>query len=153
MIYIGLFWGDFGLCLVKFNAQSTLVLGIGRAVIVTCLGGNMTIKETLNYSALFDFYGALLTQVQQDMVYDYIILNESFAEIASNRGITKQAVSDVLNRALKKLDYFEEKLNLVAKFKKILGRVDKVAAELFSDEATAKVVAERYKELIKSLED
>ncbi|MBR4270687.1 MAG: hypothetical protein IKQ31_03315 [Clostridia bacterium] len=113
----------------------------------------MTLEQMLYYGSLLDFYGALLTSAQHDIVYDYIILNESLAEIAQNKDITKQAVSDVLGRALKKLDSYENALHIVAKFKKVLNKVDKVAGGLIEDKDLAKAVAKEYRELIKSLED
>ncbi len=113
----------------------------------------MSIEDMLHYGALFDFYGSLLTDAQHDIVYEYITLNETLSEIAENKHITKQAVSDALGKALKKLDFYEDTLHLVAKFQNILAQVDKVALDLLDDEDLARRIGAKYKDLIKSLED
>jgi len=62
---------------------------------------------------LFDFYGALLTQHQQDCFAMFYSDDHSLSEISEELGISPQAVSDLLKRTTKKLEQYEAKLGLV----------------------------------------
>ena len=62
---------------------------------------------------LFDFYGALLTQHQQDCFSMFYSDDHSLGEIADELNISPQAVSDLLKRTMKKLEHYESKLGLV----------------------------------------
>ena len=65
---------------------------------------------------LFEFYGQLLTEKQQEILEDYCILDLSFGEISEELGISRQAVYDTIKRTEKQLDQYEEKLGLAARF-------------------------------------
>ena len=75
------------------------------------------LDEGFEISILFDFYGPLLSDRQQEFVRLYFCENCSLTEIASQSGVTKQAVSTGLKAAEKKLKNYEEKLGLVARWK------------------------------------
>ena len=64
---------------------------------------------------LFDFYGALLTEKQQEFYIMHHDEDCSLAEVGEAFNITPQAVADMLKRTDKKLNFYEEKLNLVKK--------------------------------------
>ena len=66
-------------------------------------------------SLLYDFYGQLLTEKQQEFIELYYGDDLSLAEIASICNVTRQAVHDTIKRAEKILNNYEEKLGLVAK--------------------------------------
>lgn len=70
----------------------------------------MQFGEIVRLSSLFDLYGALLSESQQDILNDYLLLNLTNSEIAENRGVTRQAVKDALDTGIKKLNFYEEKL-------------------------------------------
>lgn len=65
---------------------------------------------------LFEFYGQLLTEKQQEILQAYCILDLSFGEISEELGISRQAVYDTIKRSEKQLDQYEDKLGLVARF-------------------------------------
>lgn len=65
---------------------------------------------------LYDFYGKLLTQKQQEILSLYYEQDFSLAEIAEEYKVSRQAVHDILRRSEKILEDFEEKLGLVKKF-------------------------------------
>ena len=62
------------------------------------------------YLKLFDVYAPLLTEVQREICGQYYLYDLSLSEIAQEKGITKQAVSDTLKTCREQLCYYEEKL-------------------------------------------
>jgi len=73
---------------------------------------------------LYDFYGELLTEHQQN-VYEEAVYNDmSLSEIAEEYGISRQGVHDLIKRCDKILLGYEEKLHLVEKF---TGAKEKIA--------------------------
>lgn len=79
-------------------------------------GQERGIEERVELSMLYDFYGALLKENQQQMFEAYILDDFSISEIADDMGITRQGVHDAIKRATKQLREYEEKLGLVARF-------------------------------------
>ena len=65
---------------------------------------------------LLDFYGALLSPRQQQILDLYYEENYSLQEIAEELDISRQAVHDAAKKAEKALREFEEKLGLIARF-------------------------------------
>ncbi len=68
----------------------------------------------VNY--LFDIYGKLLTERQQEVLYFYFNENYTLGEIADHYKVSRQAVHDLIRRALKSIEKFEEKLGLYAAY-------------------------------------
>jgi len=75
------------------------------------------LEDTFEISILYDFYGPLLSEKQQKIVDLYHNENCSLTEIAEMTGVSKQAVSEALKRAEKSLIGYENKLNLVSRWK------------------------------------
>ncbi len=88
-------------------------------------------EEVLYYTELFDFYGTLLTEKQQDYFKDYYFNNLSLSEIAENHGITRNAIHNQLREVKEKLEYYEKNLQLVDKQEK----VKKIYLELTDERA------------------
>ncbi len=65
---------------------------------------------------LFDFYGDILTEKQQQLFDLYYNEDLSLAEIAEHVGITRQGVRDGIVRAEHILTETEQKLGLVARY-------------------------------------
>ena len=80
----------------------------------------MTIDDNLEVIRLIDTYGKLLTSKQYDIITNYYFDNLSLAEIGSNLGITRQAVSDSINKTEKILRGYEERLGIISKEEKII---------------------------------
>ncbi len=72
--------------------------------------------KDLKISYLLDFYGEMLTGPQREMVEAYYNADLSLAEIAGERGITRQGVRDAIKRAEQQLFEMEEKLGLAKRF-------------------------------------
>lgn len=64
--------------------------------------------------ALFERYGALLTERQKEVVDLYLRSDWSLAEIATNHGTSRAAVHDIVRRSLQALQGYERRLGLLA---------------------------------------
>ena len=113
----------------------------------------MNLDQLLQISALLDFYGGILTANQRLITRSYIDYNASLAEIAIQNGTTRQAVSDVVRRSIKKLEELEAKLGLVAKYNSILKAIPSITKKFKIDEETQQKINFEFEKLIKTLED
>jgi len=64
--------------------------------------------------ALFERYGALLTEHQRDVVDLYLRSDWSLAEIATHHGTSRAAVHDIVRRSTRALQDYEKRLGLLA---------------------------------------
>jgi uncharacterized protein len=64
--------------------------------------------------ALFERYGALLTEHQRDVVDLYLRRDWSLAEIAAHHGTSRAAVHDIVRRTTLALQDYEKRLGLLA---------------------------------------
>jgi len=76
-------------------------------------------KDNLYISELFDYYGELLTDKQIEYFKDYYFDNLTLSEISENSNVSRNAVHKTIKDAEEKLEFYENKLNLVSKSKKI----------------------------------
>lgn len=70
--------------------------------------------KDLKYLQLFDAYGPLLTGHQRELCELYYMCDLSLTEIAEQKGVSKQSVSDALAKSRALLDAYEAKLHHVA---------------------------------------
>lgn len=75
--------------------------------------------HSVELAVLMDFYGALLTERQLEMMRLRVEEDFSLAEIAQTCSVSRQAVNDALRKAEKTLTDMEEKLHLVKKYRSI----------------------------------
>ncbi len=75
---------------------------------------------------LFDYYGDLLTDHQKNVLDEYFNEDLSMNEIADNLNISKSAVQDLIKRAIKQMQEYEDKLSLIKKGKQIKSILDKI---------------------------
>ena len=74
--------------------------------------------ERVEYaSMLYDFYGSLLSESQNEVMALYHEDNLSLSEIAEDLGQTRQAVHYTLRKAEKALESYESKLGLLASYR------------------------------------
>jgi predicted DNA-binding protein YlxM (UPF0122 family) len=85
------------------------------------------LAKNLEISLLYDFYGELLTEKQQEVIEFYYNQDLSLAEIAVHSGITRQGVRDCIKRAEFSLLEFERLLGLAKKFGQIRNSLDAIA--------------------------
>ena len=71
------------------------------------------------YVILYDYYGELLTNKQKKYFEDYYFNNYSITEISENENISRNAVFKQIKDVENKLNYYEEKLEIIKRNKKI----------------------------------
>ncbi|MGN0966490.1 MAG: sigma factor-like helix-turn-helix DNA-binding protein [Candidatus Coprovivens sp.] len=76
-------------------------------------------KEFVYYNSLFDIYGKLLTDKEQESFRDYYQEDLSLGEIAEIKNISRAAVQKTIKTVLEKLDYYEDILNIYKKNMKL----------------------------------
>ena len=83
-------------------------------------------EKFVEQTLLYDFYGELLTERQQQ-VYESVVLEDySLSEVAEDLGISRQVVHDMIKRCNHTLEEYESRLHLVEKFLCIRKQVQKI---------------------------
>ena len=103
-------------------------------------------------SLLYDFYGALLSDPQRDVMELYHEDNLSLSEIADKTGTSRQAVHYTLKKAEKALEEFEAKLGLIASYERN-QKLASAALKLTDRSIKSGKDADRLKELIRQLSE
>ena len=86
----------------------------------------MDIEKLLYLNNLYDLYGNLLTEKQQQYFKEYYFNNLSFGEISEKYQISRNAAFKQLKIIEEKLLDYEEKLKLYYKKEKINGIIKKI---------------------------
>ncbi len=73
-----------------------------------------TLQARGRHLALFERYGALLTEHQKEVVDLYLRSDWSLAEIAAHQGTSRAAVHDIVRRSVQALQEYERRLGLLA---------------------------------------
>lgn len=89
---------------------------------------NDKLKEKVELSILFDFYGELLKDHNKHIFEDHVLNDLSLSEIGEEHGISRQGVYDIVKRCSKQLKDCEDKLHLVKKFKNTRQKVNRIKA-------------------------
>ncbi len=70
-----------------------------------------------------------MTTKQQQYFEDYYFNNLSLSEMSENLGISRNAINKQLHKAVEKLEYYEEQLELYQKKQKVMRYLDKINIE------------------------
>ena len=89
-------------------------------------------------SALYDYYGALLTEKQRNYFEDYYFNNYSLSEIAENNNTSRNAIHKQVKETENKLVDYEDKLKLYQK----ASEIEEIIKDLDED------IKEQIEELI-----
>ena len=84
------------------------------------------INKALRYTELFLIYGKLLSSTQKEILESYFCYDLSISEIALERGVSRAAVEDALQKGIQKLEEYEESLSLLNNRKEILEIIAKL---------------------------
>ena len=72
--------------------------------------GGVDMKDDLQFLKLWDLYSPLLTATQREITDLYFNYDLSLAEIAEQKGVSRQSVSDCLQKCRKQLESYDAKL-------------------------------------------
>ncbi|NLC94198.1 MAG: YlxM family DNA-binding protein [Bacilli bacterium] len=90
-------------------------------------------EKNLRINLLLDFYGNLLTDKQLETLQLYFREDLSLQEIANIYQVSRNAVYDNIQKAIKLLETYENKLQLLAKFEKRKELIQRIR-DTFKDE-------------------
>ena len=77
------------------------------------------VETRVELTCLLDFYGPLLTEHRREVMRLYCEEDLSLAEIAEQLSITRQGVSDALQKGRRQLMDYEEKLGLIQRYREL----------------------------------
>ena len=69
-------------------------------------------KDDTRFMRLWDLYSPLLTDTQREITDLYFNFDLSLGEIAEQKGVSRQSVSDCLNKSRKQLEEYDKKLGV-----------------------------------------
>ncbi len=84
------------------------------------------LQDFVYYGKLLEIYGNLLSRDRQEIMTMYFQYNNTLAEIAQQRGISRQAVLDAVDKSCQKLRDFEAKLKISAKNEELAKSLDQI---------------------------
>ena len=70
-------------------------------------------KDDVRFLQLWDMYSPVLTATQREITDLYFNYDLSLGEIAEQKGVSRQSVSDCLQKCRKQLEKYEEKLGFL----------------------------------------
>ena len=94
--------------------------------------GSDEMDDRLRQSLLYDFYGELLSDHQKAVYTAAVFDDMSYSELAEEFDCTRQAAFDLVRRTGRKLEGFEEKLGLLARFTEAGDRMKELSTEISS---------------------
>ena len=104
--------------------------------------------EDLHFLRLWDLYHPLLTPTRQEITNLYFNCDLSLAEIAEQKGCSRQSVSDCIATCRRQLEEYEDKLH----FSRILTEASLTQSFLATDIAkAANEFPARYRERIEGI--
>ena len=81
-------------------------------------------KDDLQFLRLLDLYSPLLTATQREITALYFNYDLSLGEIAEQKGVSRQSVSDCLNKSRKLLEKYEERLGFSKTLSTMQAQID-----------------------------
>ena len=105
----------------------------------------MNIEDRIKIAVLTKYYGNMLTEKQQKVLYMYVDNNLSLAEVGSELKISRQAVKDALDTAITTLEKAENDLHFIK-------RDDKIK-KLLEEKPLSKIDMQTRLEILSILED
>lgn len=104
----------------------------------------------LELSLLYEYYGALLTDMQKMICDLYYNQNLTLTEIAEDLGITKQGVRDALKKSEKLLYKYEDALHVQSKNNQLGELVQKIIS-LLNDSTISDTEKKKMSELAEQI--
>ena len=96
-------------------------------------------EKNLEINYLLDFYGEVLSERKREVLEMYYNEDLSLAEIASDIGISRQGVRDIIKKSEDELVYLEEKLGLLKKFRSLQAKADRLLKDIEGSDASDEI--------------
>lgn len=87
-------------------------------------------KDDLHFLTLWDLYAPLLTETQKEITDLYFNYDLSLGEIAEQKGVSRQSVSDCLHKCRKQLEKYEAKLGFARTVQEMQAQIDALTARV-----------------------
>ena len=81
-------------------------------------------KDDIQFLRLWDLYSPLLTATQREITDLYFNYDLSLGEIAEQKGVSRQSVSDCLQKCRKQLEGYEAKLGFARTVEELQAQID-----------------------------
>ena len=81
-------------------------------------------KDDLVFLRLWDLYSPLLTATQREISDLYFNYDLSLGEIAEQKGVSRQSVSDCLQKCRKQLEEYDKKLGFTRIVDELQAQID-----------------------------
>ena len=109
----------------------------------------LDLGDFVKYGKLFETYGSLLSSDRQSVMSMYFDYNMTLVEIAKEKGVSRQAVLDTIEKACGKLETFEENLHIAKKQENLTKNLK----ELLSDarQNGEKEIAQKVERMLKEI--
>ena len=88
------------------------------------------VKDDLKFLQLWDTYSPMLTATQREITDLYFNYDLSLGEIAEQKGVSRQSVSDCLQKSRKQLETYEEKLGFNRVYSELSREIETLKAEI-----------------------
>ena len=114
--------------------------------------GVLAVSKNLEVSVLLDFYGAMLTDKQRDLIDLYYNEDLSLGEISQLQKITRQGVRDSIKRGELYLYELEEKLGMMKRYRQlqeVFEQISMLAGEAFEVSSRSHYARELTEEIEK----
>ncbi|MBR2020119.1 MAG: winged helix-turn-helix transcriptional regulator [Clostridia bacterium] len=107
-------------------------------------------EKDLNIAFLLDFYGDVLSERKRTVLDYYYNDDCSLAEIAEEIGITRQGVRELIKKAEEELRFYEEKLGLAERFRRVQNTAERLQG-LLADAGVNEEIQRAVRELSESV--
>ena len=87
-------------------------------------------NDRIRFGSLYEMYGPLLTEKQQQCLELYFCEDYSLAEVAEEMKVSRQAIHDLLKRVEQTLEHYEDMLGFLQRAEKTRTLTEEAAAIL-----------------------
>ena len=108
-------------------------------------------EKDLNIGFLLDFYGDVLKDRRREALDLYYNNDMSLSEIAAEMDISRQGVRDLIKKAEEELLFYEEKLGLAKKLKRVEASASQLQ-QMAKEHSLPKTIEDKIAELVEAVE-
>lgn len=111
------------------------------------------IEKKMHLGELFAVYGPLLTDKQQEILNLSLDEDYSLGEIAEILGISRQAVNDVVKKAEKAMEIYEQKLTIIERTLRQNQLLESAKASIEAHLSSEHALYKELQQVIDALQD